>query len=89
MGSLFDGKYNQWGNWFLPITEAYLEPSRTSKITLLQKWRNVDNYFPKKLHLRCSTRFEISVCITSLQKDIEYERTDLQRISLIQTPIGE
>ena len=27
MGSLFDGKYNQWDNRFLPITEEYLEPS--------------------------------------------------------------
>ena len=27
MGSLFDGKYNQRGKKFLPITEAYLELS--------------------------------------------------------------
>ena len=29
-GSLFDGKYSQCGNSFLPITEGYLEPSRKS-----------------------------------------------------------
>ena len=30
MDSLFDGKYSQWGNKFLPITEAYLEHSLKS-----------------------------------------------------------
>ena len=28
IGSLFYGKYIQWGNKFLPIVEAYLEPSQ-------------------------------------------------------------
>ena len=37
MGSLFDGKYIQWGNRFLPITEAYLEPIRKSTIKLFRK----------------------------------------------------
>ena len=27
VGSFFDDKYIQWGNMFLPIAEAYLEPS--------------------------------------------------------------
>ena len=31
MGSLFNGKYSQWGYRFLPITEAYLEPSQKSR----------------------------------------------------------
>ena len=35
MGSLFDGKYGHWDNRFLPITEAYLEPSRISTMELL------------------------------------------------------
>ena len=26
-----DGKYSQWGNRFLPVTEAYLEPRRISE----------------------------------------------------------
>ena len=30
MGSLFEGKYSQWANTFLPITETYLEPSQKS-----------------------------------------------------------
>ena len=30
MGSLFVGKYSQWSNRFLPITEAYLEPNQKS-----------------------------------------------------------
>ena len=34
MGSLLDGKYSQRGNRFLPITEAYLEPSQKSKMEL-------------------------------------------------------
>ena len=34
MGSLFDGKYNQH---VLAITEAYLEPSRKSKMELFSK----------------------------------------------------
>ena len=37
MGSLFDGKCSQWGNRFLPITEAYLEPSRKSTMKLFCK----------------------------------------------------
>ena len=34
MGSLLDGKHSQRGNRFLPITEAYLEPSQKSKMQL-------------------------------------------------------
>ena len=34
MGSLFDGKYSQWDNRFLPITEAYLEPNQKSTMQL-------------------------------------------------------
>ena len=37
MNSLFDGKYSQWGNRFLPITEAYLEPSRKSTMKIFCK----------------------------------------------------
>ena len=46
MESLFDGKYSQWSNRFLPSTEAYLEPSRksTTKLFLLK----AINYFRKK-----------------------------------------
>ena len=33
MDSLFDRKYSQWGNMFLLITEAHLEPSQKSTIT--------------------------------------------------------
>ena len=32
MGSLFNGKYSQCGNRFLPIKEAYLEPSPKSSM---------------------------------------------------------
>ena len=50
MGSLFDGKYSQWGNRFLPITEANLEPSRKSKIKFFCKKTPLKavNYFRKK-----------------------------------------
>ena len=51
MSSLFDSKYSQWGNRFLPITEAYFEPSRVSTMKLFCKnsWRlKVINYFCKK-----------------------------------------
>ena len=37
MGSLFDGKYSQWGNRFLPITEAYLEHSQKSTMKIFAK----------------------------------------------------
>ena len=37
MDSLFDGKYSQWGNKFLPITEPYLRPSRKSLWNLFEK----------------------------------------------------
>ena len=51
MGSLFRGKYSQWDNSFLPITEAYLEPSRKSTMKRFGKnnWRlKVVNYFRTK-----------------------------------------
>ena len=32
MGSLFDGKYSQLGNRFLPMTETYLESSQKPTI---------------------------------------------------------
>ena len=38
MGSLFDGKYSQWGDSLLPNTRAYLEPSRKSTMRVF--WRN-------------------------------------------------
>ena len=37
MDSLFDGKHSQWGNRFLPITEACLETSRKSTVKLFCK----------------------------------------------------
>ena len=51
MGSLFDGKHNQWGNMFLPITELYLEPGRKSTMKLFCKNSQrpkAINYFRKK-----------------------------------------
>ena len=40
MGSLLDDKYRQWGNRFLLITEAYLEPSRKSTTRVFCKILN-------------------------------------------------
>ena len=37
MGSLFDDNYSQRCKRFLPITEAYLEPSRKSAMNLFCK----------------------------------------------------
>ena len=37
LGSLFDRKYSQWDNRFQLVTEAYLEPSRKSKMELFYK----------------------------------------------------
>ena len=37
MGSLFDRKYSQWGNRFLLITEAHLEPSRNATMEVFCK----------------------------------------------------
>ena len=37
MGSLFGGKYNHWGNSFLPITEAYLELGKNLWLSLFAK----------------------------------------------------
>ena len=37
MGSMLDGKYSLWCNRFLPITKAYLEPSRKSTMKLFCK----------------------------------------------------
>ena len=39
MGSLFDGKYSQWSNRFLPITEVYLKPSQISTMEFFCKIR--------------------------------------------------
>ena len=55
MGSLFEGKYSQWGNTFLPITETYLEPSQKSTMKHICKKiekKKAVNYFRKKLDRR-------------------------------------
>ena len=41
MGSLSDVEYNQRGNRFLLITEAYLEPSRKSTMNLFCKIKTI------------------------------------------------
>ena len=61
MGSLFDdGKYSQWGNRFLPITDAYLEPVLEPTMEFFSdnsQRLNAVNYFRKNLHHRCSIGF--------------------------------
>ena len=51
MGSLFDGKYIQRGNRFLPITEVYLKSSQKYTVKLFcknsQRLKAV-NYFRRK-----------------------------------------
>ena len=50
MGSLFDSKYSQWGNRFLPITEVYLEPSQISTMEFFCKIRtDLQSLFSVKL----------------------------------------
>ena len=45
MGSLFSGKYSQYGNRFLRIKEAYLEPS--PKSSMESPIKNVYSFFEK------------------------------------------
>ena len=61
MGSLFDDKYSQWSNRFLPITEVYLEPSQISTMEFFCKIRtDLQSLFSVKL----SVTQKLSLCYT-------------------------
>ena len=74
MSSLFDSKYSQWGNRFLPVAEAYLKLSGKCMMSSSLAKRAF-HYTLKKLHCGWLTGFQICLSIISLLSTLNLKKS--------------